>query len=172
VLILRCQGGDHAALAELVLNYSRRLRFYLRKMAGDALADDLLQDVWVDVVRRISRLNDPDAFPAWVYRIARDRAFRELRRRRVPCLTDHDQVPDRTQDDADEWSEQDIQAVLAGLDILAPEHREVLVLRFIEDMSYEQIAAVTARPIGTVRSRIHYAKHALRALLERKDSRS
>jgi RNA polymerase sigma-70 factor, ECF subfamily len=61
----------------------------------------------------------------------------------------------------------DAESVHAALDELAPEHRDVLVLRFLEDMTYEDIARVTGCPIGTVRSRIHYAKRALRCALER-----
>ena len=56
----------------------------------------------------------------------------------------------------------------AALEDLPSEQREVLVLRFIEDMSYEQIAEIIARPLGTVRSRIHYAKLAMRARLQQK----
>jgi RNA polymerase sigma-70 factor (ECF subfamily) len=54
-----------------------------------------------------------------------------------------------------------------ALDDLALEHREVLVLRFLEDMTYEDIAAVTGCQVGTVKSRLHYAKRALRRVLER-----
>src|SRR2546428_9515568 len=60
-------------------------------------------------------------------------------------------------------------AIHAALDCLTPEHREALLLRFIEDMSYERIAAVTGVPVGTVRSRLHHAKRTLRRLLQRTD---
>src|SRR6516165_8499057 len=83
LLVLRCQAGDEAAFEELVARYSPRLRYYLRKMLGEVhAAEDALQDVWFDVFRRIPRVADPAAFPAWIYRIARDRAFRELRKRK------------------------------------------------------------------------------------------
>ena len=66
-----------------------------------------------------------------------------------------------------DFESEDAQMVHAALNQLPTEQREVLLLRFIEDMSYEEIARVTACPVGTVRSRIHYAKHALRRVLER-----
>src|SRR3954447_6111932 len=95
VLVVRCQTGEPAALAELIARYGPRLRFYLRKMAGDAAADDLLQDVWIDVFDKIVRLKDAGAFGAWIYRIARDKAYRELRRRRVPpCVAVNDEMVD------------------------------------------------------------------------------
>jgi RNA polymerase sigma-70 factor (ECF subfamily) len=72
-------------------------------------------------------------------------------------------------DDAD-FTAEDAQAVHAALDQLAAEHREVLLLRFIEDMSYDDIAEVVDCPIGTVRSRIHNAKRALKRILQPRDT--
>ena len=65
-----------------------------------------------------------------------------------------------------EFSADDVQAVHAALDRLAPEHREVLLLRFMEEMSYEEIAGVVGVSVGTVRSRIHNAKRSLREILK------
>ena len=82
VLVLRCQTGDEGAFAELVERHGRKLRYYLRKMLDtEADAEEVLQEVWLDVFRAIPGLTDAGAFPAWLYRIARDRAFRRLRRR-------------------------------------------------------------------------------------------
>jgi RNA polymerase sigma-70 factor (ECF subfamily) len=61
----------------------------------------------------------------------------------------------------------DQEALLRGLDALSPAHREALVLAFIEGLSYEEICGITGANLGTVRSRIHYAKRALRDYLER-----
>ena len=69
--------------------------------------------------------------------------------------------------DDEDYSTADADRVHAALKELAPEHREVLVLRFLEEMSYEDVAQVVACPLGTIRSRIHYAKRALRRVLER-----
>src|SRR5262249_10115123 len=83
VLVLRCQTGDEAAFAELVERYQPRLRYYLRKMLRDReAAEDALQETWLAVFRGVARLADVGAFRAWLYRIARDRALVQLRRRR------------------------------------------------------------------------------------------
>jgi RNA polymerase sigma-70 factor (ECF subfamily) len=169
LLIVRCQAGDAAALAELIERYAPRVRFFLRKMASESSADDLLQDVWVEVFARVARLRDPDAFSAWVYRIARDKACRQFARKRVNHVAiDDDALADESGEVEAEWSAEDVAAVRVALDELAAEHREVLLLRFVEDMSYEGIADVIACPVGTVRSRLHYAKRALRTAIERK----
>jgi RNA polymerase sigma-70 factor (ECF subfamily) len=165
LLVLRCQGGDAAAFAELVGRYAPRLRYFVRKML-DADPDDVLQDVWLDVFRGVGRLLDAGAFPAWVYRVARDRTCRVLRRQR------RDAVPLGDLEPADDPAEREFTAEEAGrihkaLGELTPDHREVLLLRFLEDMAYDDIAQVIGCPVGTVRSRLHHAKRALRVILEK-----
>src|SRR5262245_51896599 len=92
VLVVRLQAGDEAAFGEIVGRYAPRLRYYLAKALGGrggrgVDVEDVLQEVWFDVFRAAPRLADPAAFPAWIYRIARDRAFRHLRRRPPPTET-------------------------------------------------------------------------------------
>jgi RNA polymerase sigma-70 factor (ECF subfamily) len=168
LLVLRCQTGDPSAFEELVLLYQPRLRYFLRALLrGDHDVDDHLQEIWIDVYRGIARLSEPSAFAAWLYRIARNRAFRVLRKRREPPLSlEGIDLPTKNDDDT-RWSAEDAEYLHAALDSLVPEHREVLLLRFIEEMSYEDIARVTGCLVGTVRSRLHYAKRALRGVLER-----
>lgn len=161
MLVLRCQAGDGAAFAELIGRYAPLVNGTLRRLLGSA-ADDAAQDVWLAVWRGLPRLADPAALPAWVRRVARDRAFQELRRRNrrvtaVPLVAD---PPAAESDDP-----ADTDRVRAAVDRLPAVHRDVLVLRFLEGLSYEQTAAVLGCPVGTVRSRLHHAKAALRDLL-------
>ena len=168
VLVVRCQAGDRAAFEELVELYRPRLRYFLARMIGDDhAADDLLQDVWLDVYRGVGRLVDPGAFVAWLYQIARRRALGARRKRRQPTssLDGIDLAEDEGDDD--DFSAEDAERVQTALGRLVPEHREVLLLRFIEAMSYEDIARVTGCQLGTVRSRLHYAKRTLRRIMER-----
>jgi len=166
LLVLRSQTGDEGALTELIRLFSPRLRYYLRKMLPqrDGETEDLLQEVWCDAVRSLGSLRDAAAFPAWIYRIARDRAWRLLRRERsvLPLLPEAD-LPAAAEEP--EFTAEDAAAVHAALAELPAEQREVLVLRFLEGMTYEEIAAVTAAPLGTVRSRLFYGKESLRQLL-------
>src|SRR5690348_13923529 len=84
LLVLRAQASDAAAFAELIERYQRRLRYYLVKMLGGDRADDAMQEVWFDVFRALPRLREAERFSPWLYRIARDRAYREWRKRRAP----------------------------------------------------------------------------------------
>jgi RNA polymerase sigma-70 factor, ECF subfamily len=166
VLVVRAQAGDPAAFAELTRRYHPRLRYFLRKLAArpDA-ADDLLQDVWFDAYRGLPRLAEPGAFAPWLYRIARARVGRSLRGRRPAPDPLPDPAPAGPADDP-AFGPDEVEQVHAALDRLTPAHREVLVLRFVEDMSYEDIARATGCTPGTVRSRLHYAKRALRGVIE------
>ncbi len=165
LLVVRAQAGDEAAVAELVERYSPRLRYFLRKLLISADAtEDALQDVWLDVLRHLPRLSDPQALRAWLYRIARDRAFRRLRKAgREPQSLDEHQLANGQPEP--EFTPEEAAQIHAALDRLPAHQREVLVLRFLEDMSYEDIARVIGCPLGTLRSRLHYAKRALRDLL-------
>lgn len=160
-LVVRSQIGDDAAFAELLRLYSPRLRFYVGKMLHERHenTDDLLQEIWTGVFRALPKLNDAAAFRSWLFRIARDRVCREFRPLEEQQL---ENIPsDIESDDA-----VDREAVRQQIELLSPEHREALVLRFVEDMTYDEIARVTGSLPGTVRSRIHYAKRALRRALK------
>jgi RNA polymerase sigma-70 factor (ECF subfamily) len=168
VLVLRCQAGDEAAFAELVERYQPRLHYYLRKMLHDPQGtEDALQDIWLAVFRAVARLADVGAFRAWLYRIAHDRAVRQLRQRQQPCRSLEEVDPTDAWAEQETFTAEDAERIHAALHELAAEHREVLVLRYIEGMTYEEITRVVGSPVGTVRSRLHYAKRALRGVLER-----
>ncbi|GAH84149.1 unnamed protein product [marine sediment metagenome] len=161
--MLRYQAGDAAALEELVERYHGPLLYFVRRMVGDSRgAEDVLQDTWVAVVRNLRKLRNPDAFSAWLYRIARNKVYQRLRKRdRVLPLSQEVEATSAPEETGD-FSADDAARVHECLERLRPEHREVLVLRFLEQMSYQDIATVVGCALGTVRSRIHYAKRALR----------
>jgi RNA polymerase sigma-70 factor (ECF subfamily) len=168
VLILRCQMGDKEALAELIEKYHRPLSYFLSHLSDSTeMAEDLLQDTWVNVIRKIRTLRNLDAFPSWLYRVARNAAYQQLRRKKVSKLNENMIVSEETTNDT--FSAQDAVQIHACLKELHPEHREVLMLRFLEQMSYQQIADVLSRNINTVKSRIYYAKLALKKKMEEKN---
>ena len=175
VLVLKCQTGDAAALEELYLRHSARLAYYLRRLldGDESEAADVQQDVWLTVVRKIARLKAPEAFTVWLYRVARTRAMDRLAARNAPVSLECDAEPGAlenasAQSDDSEFSPDDAAAIHAALARLGHAHRDVLLLRFMEDLSYEQIADVTGCPFGTVASRIYHAKQALRRELEKR----
>jgi RNA polymerase sigma-70 factor (ECF subfamily) len=172
LLVLRCQTGDEDAYRELVTWFGPRLRYFLRKMLRRPdRADDLAQEVWIDVLRQLPRLKDAGAFTTWLYRIARGKVMLDARQGgRLPAtMVDIDLIADEEEEAT--FSPEDAARIHAALDELEPAQREVLVLRFMEGMSYEKIGEIVGCPMGTVRSRIHYAKANLQRLLTGKENR-
>ena len=171
LLVLRAQMGSRDAYAGLARRYDARLLFYLRGLLGrSADAEDVRQDVWLTVVRKLNTLEDPAAFRAWLYQIARRRGISWLRRRHLEIPLDEagslqEPAVENEIDEASGFGPEEASAVHRALDTLSAGHREILVLRFLGELTYDEIASVLNCSVGTVRSRIHYAKAALRAAL-------
>lgn len=166
LLVLRCQAGDDGAFEDLYAEFGPRTSRYLASLVGDFAADDIQQEVWLTVYRRISSLADPARFRTWLFAAARNRAIDWLRRvKRESLLFDEDAAglvdetaPATDSTGARSFDDEDVRAAMAAL---PPAHREVLLLRYRNEMSYAEIGLVTGCPIGTVRSRLHHARNAL-----------
>jgi len=167
LLLLRCQMGDKDALAELIERYERSLRYFINRLLDNSeLTEDIFQDTWLTVIRKIYSLKEIDAFPAWLYRIARNKVYQQLRTKKTELELDENIAIENHAED-DDFSSENASKVHKCLKELPPEYREVLMLRFLEQMSYEQISQVLNCKLGTVRSRLHYAKIALKKELEK-----
>jgi RNA polymerase sigma-70 factor (ECF subfamily) len=167
VLILRCQLRDKDAFAELIERYQKPLRYFINRLLSNSeLAEEAFQETWLTVIRQICSLRKPETFAAWLYRIAHSRVYQELRRKKLLSnLNENLPAANVTEDDSDLF--EDIEKLHRCLDKLRPEHKEVLMLRFLEQMSHEQIADVIDCNPGTVKSRIYYAKLALKKEMEK-----
>lgn len=167
ILILRCQIGDTDALAELIEQYQRPLRYFISRLLGDSkMTEDIFQETWLIALRRISTLKEPDAFGAWIYRIARNKVYQQLRKKRRLAEVDGSlAVPNGAREPT--FSATDAAEIHKCLARLKPRHREILMLRFLEQMSYQQISQVLNCSLGTVKSRVYYAKLALKEKMEK-----
>jgi RNA polymerase sigma-70 factor (ECF subfamily) len=167
VLLLRCQIGDRDAFAKLIERYQKPLRYFIGHLLGDAqITEDIFQETWLTVIRRVHSLKHADAFAPWLYRIARNKVYQHLRKKRVLSKLDESITVENDMESV-AFSAEDAAKIHRCLEKLRPEHKEVLMLRFLEQMPYEQIARVVNCSLGTVKSRIHYAKLALKRDLER-----
>jgi RNA polymerase sigma factor (sigma-70 family) len=168
LLAMRCRRGDRMALEELIRTWERPLLYFIRRLVHDeADAWDVLQKTWVKVLSGISSLDDPRSLAPWLYRVARNTAFSHARSLELPheSLSDY---PDASAADLVRGCVEfeDTEQVHRGLLSLSLAHREVLTLFFLEDLSVEEVAAILGVPPGTVKSRLHYAKQALRKVIE------
>jgi RNA polymerase sigma-70 factor (ECF subfamily) len=166
--VLRCQAGDADAFARLHDGYQERVRRYLSRLVGSDAVEDVTQEVWVTVYRGIAGLTNPAAFRQWVFRIARSKAFdalrREKRRDALRFAVSRETATEEAELVMTEMSDQQVEEAMRHL---SHEHQEVLQLRYFEDLPYAEIASIVGCSIGTIRSRLHHAKSALRAELTR-----
>ncbi len=164
---------DPQLLDELILQYQHRLLRYLLYLTGNReLAEDLFQETWMRVLMRGAQFNGNARFDTWLFTIARNLVI-DLRRRRSMasleemCDTGDEERPfeiasqDKTPFDHLATLESG-QLVADALLTLDPLHREVLVLRFHEEMSLEEIARMTRAPLSTVKSRLYRGLAALK----------
>lgn len=166
-LALRCQTGDPAAFADLIAVMERPLIYYAASLLGNQdVALDVLQDVWLKVVRGIRSLKDPGSLKAWLYAITHGAAVDRIRRDYRRDKAEQAQLDDALNIDEPSFGEEDAAAIRDALCRLGVKHREVLVLHFLQDLSILEIAKVVGCSAGTVKSRIHYAKRQMKQILE------
>jgi RNA polymerase sigma-70 factor, ECF subfamily len=169
-LVIRSQIGDELAFQELLTLYGPHLLLFTRKMMQTSphLVEDVTQEIWLAIYKGLPSLLDTRKFRPWAFRIARDRIYREYRRRKIAVESLEESHVAELSETGDASAVVDVEELHRGLHAISPEHREVLMLCFFEELSYEEIASVTGSTLGTVRSRIHYAKRALKIALQRK----
>jgi RNA polymerase sigma-70 factor (ECF subfamily) len=167
--VLRAQRGDMDAFGRLVGQYERRVLYFILRFTDDAdQAVDVIQEVWLSVFRLLPGLKAPEAFRVWIYKIAHGKVVAFLRRkRRIAASIDTAEIPSTDVTNCDETAFENAELVHRALGDLSIEHREVLALHFLEGMSLEEIAQAISCPLGTVKSRMYYAKRSLRNVVER-----
>lgn len=168
-LVVRCQLGERPAFDELIERWHEPLWKYVRRLTGeDEAARDIVQDVWLRVLRGISRLRDGSKLRAWLFGIARHALMDRLRAQyATPPATDMD-VTDLAAKDTPADLEEELRTLQHELMRLPVTEREVLTLFYLQELSLAQVAEVLEVPIGTVKSRLFRARHLLRREVEAK----
>ena len=168
--VLRAQCGDREALELLLRHVQPALHRYLRGLIGARDADDILQEVFVLVFRKLTWLVQPELFRPWLFRIAtnkandlwrsrgRERKAKDGLRRILDPRAPHASV-------RFEAAEQN-HTLAAALDRLPREQREALVLRYYSNMNFTEIARVVGCPVNTALTRVHKGILKLRQLMD------
>jgi RNA polymerase sigma-70 factor, ECF subfamily len=179
--ILRAQAGDKDALNELLKVVQGHLYRYIRSLVADeSLAEDILQEVFILIYRKLRWLREPELFPAWSFRIASREAFKHLRRERrwfeqirdenlldtIPAPASRSALSPFLEDDAVslEWK---VDPSL-NMTLLSPASRAVILLHYMHEMTLEEVAEVLGISIGTVKSRLAYGLRSLRQQVREK----
>jgi RNA polymerase sigma-70 factor (ECF subfamily) len=176
------RGGHEAAYRELVRRYERPVFSLIYRMVRDReLSEDLTQDTFIKVLNAIDRYNPEYKFSSWIFKIANNATIDHLRRKELDTLS-LEGAPDATTQervqatairlgDAAESPLEELQSRELGGQIeraiaaLRPEYRACIILRHVEDRSYEEIAEILDLPLGTVKTYIHRARNELKEIL-------
>jgi len=177
--VVRLRQGDLNALSELIARYQNRLyRYLLHMVRQPAEAEDLFQQTWLKVVEKVRSFDVTRNFDAWLFTLARNLAIDHLRRIRPQSLDESLANSWHAESVAGRLSTKDhtpldhalaaerrteISEAMAALPLT---YREVLTLRFEDEMKIEEIAQVTAVPVSTVKSRLRRSLEQLRYALE------
>ena len=182
-LVERCKAGDHMAFDELISTHQDRvLNTAFRLMGNYEEALDLTQEVFLNCFRKIENFKGDSALSTWLYRITVNTAknrWKYQQSRGINRTTSLDapmdmedeervkQYPDSHPTPRKVATDREAVAFLeTHLQKLCDEHREVLVLRYIEELAYEEIAEILNLSLGTVKSRIHRARNELRDVMQ------
>ena len=175
--------GREAAHRELIRRYERPVFSLVFRMVRDReLAEDLTQDTFIKVLSHLDRYRADFKFSSWLFKIANNVAIDHLRRRKLDTIS-IDGSPHATSAEAVESSRLELgdtaesaldeitsrelgSSIEQAIARLRPEYRACILLRHVEDRSYEEIAATLDLPLGTVKTYIHRARHELRRALE------
>ena len=175
-LLRQVQARDEHAFAELRGQIEPSVRRFVRRLTGGSEAeDDIIQDVFFALFRNLHRIDPIEKLRPYVFGIARRRCYDELRRRKYDTVSlDEEPEEDETYlaiasdevppDDVTHWLLLQLE-VQQAMDRLPELQRQVLIMYSEENLSYQEIAEILDTNVGTVKSRIHYAKRALRGML-------
>jgi RNA polymerase sigma-70 factor, ECF subfamily len=170
LLVERALAGDDDACRLLVSRHERRIyNLVARILRHPAEAQEVTQEVFIRAFRHLASFDPAHKFTNWILRIARNAAIDTLRRREpewVPLEQDEEgaSLADTIAAPAGEDGpllverKEAARALESALSRLRPEYREVIILRYHEDLSYEEIAEITSLPLGTVKSNLHRAR--------------
>ncbi|MGA1623824.1 MAG: sigma-70 family RNA polymerase sigma factor [Synechocystis sp.] len=178
-LILQSQQGNAEAFRLLYRRYQAKVRSTLHQLCGQRHLDDLVQDVFLRVWKGLPQLRNPSFFATWIYRItwnvaqdARKQLGRSRQQEWHSTTAEKAEESDvslqlsRPEDSPDLLRLHYQDLVKRGLATLSFEHRTVLVLHDLEDLPQKMIADVLNLPTGTIKSRLFYARRAMREFLQ------
>ena len=169
-LVERIAAGERDALSELYTRYQRPLFQYLLQLTSDrGVAEEILQDTLVAAWKSASSFAGRSSVRTWLFGIARRQAHNTLRGMALPLAAETELETAASTEPEPEGSllaGAEREALAQAMEGLSAIHREALVLAFVHELSYQELADVLDVPIGTVRSRLSNAKKALRGILE------
>lgn len=171
LLVIGCQRGEARSFERLVARWHERLRRHAWYLTHDAEAtSEVVQEAWVEITRSIGRLNEPTSFRGWAFRIVSNKAADWVRSRQRQ-RTLQNELQQTHEESATELETEDRSSRVRQLIRELPSaSRQILSLKYLDNLSTQEIASALAIPVGTVKSRLFHAREQLREKLERTDN--
>jgi len=171
LLVMQCQDGDGESLIALVNRWQPRLLCHAMRLTREhEAAMDVVQDAWVAIVRGIRRLDDPACFAPWAYRIASNKCadWTRQRQRQRANFASLDVEP-AAKEVPPEDAQDEVAIIREAIERLPHEQQAILSFFYVEELSIRDIAEALSLPVGTVKSRLHYARNNLKEVIERRN---
>jgi RNA polymerase sigma-70 factor, ECF subfamily len=162
-LMTSLANGDQQAFSELYQRYNRRLFYFFFRMLGsdNEVANDFLQDLFLKIIQKPELYKPGNKFSGWVFSVAHNMCKNEYRRREVRRQIQAQENPDQyphqiAENEIDR--ENLITEVFNALELLDENQRSILILKYKENFSLKEISEILGLPVGTIKSRLHYAR--------------
>ncbi len=179
-LVVGLKGGDMNSFNEILARYTERVHnLAMRITRNEEDTEEILQDVFVTVYKKIAKFEGKSAFSSWLYRITANTAFMKLRKRKQSVAISLDDVSESTKESwvSDRSEETDMSFISArhelraeleqALGRLPTEYRAIFVLRDVDGLSNEEVAGLLSLTVPAVKSRLHRSRLMLRKRLQR-----
>lgn len=181
-LARRLKNGEMMAYTQFIEKYQGPLTFHIEKLSRNrTYSEDLIQEVFVKAFENIHSYNEDYAFSTWIYRIATNHTIDFLRKKKIeavsidePISSKDGQIEEREIPDTDYATDTPIiqlqrsQVLEEAINELPDKYREVIQLRHMEELSYEEISDQLSIPLGTVKAHLFRAREMLYKLLKEK----
>ena len=168
-LVLKCQNGDQKAYSQLIQKWNSKVHsqayYHMRDSDG---ANDVAQEVWSSVIKSIHRLKDPVKFKSWLYKIVYLKSvdWIRLRKKQRDLMGNTQELQESLNSEPSDDSQ--VSLILKALGEMNTAERMIIRLFYLEGQSIKSISGILGVPVGTVKSKLFYAREHLKKLLKEK----
>ena len=159
------KNGNQSAFSELYERFNQRLYYYFFRMLGNdkEVANDFLQDIFLKIINKPELFKPGYKFTSWIFTVAHNMCKNEYRHREVRKIINNDENPDQFLTDENSYEEtlkkeQLITQLFTEIEYMEEDQKAILLLKYKENFSLKEISEILELPLGTIKSRLYYAR--------------
>ena len=164
-LMTAIKNGNQSAFSELYERFNQRLYYYFFRMLGNdkEVANDFLQDIFLKIINKPELFKPGYKFTSWIFTVAHNMCKNEYRHREVRKIISNDENPDQFLTDENSYEEtlkkeQLITQLFTEIEYMEEDQKAILLLKYKENFSLKEISEILDLPLGTIKSRLYYAR--------------